>query len=149
MSKCHNVKLRHYEKATKFEEISHLFWQNSCFFSVATKQVGDFFANFCGLLRKAGNNNYNFFDMVKLFVDLRRMEIYAWDTFTQLRLHGLHSYFLGPGISRFCFIFYPFCGLNGKLLCMQHLLHFSFKFWTFKPVKTWENGKFLFWKCLL
>ena len=37
------LKLRHYKKATKFEEISHLFWQNSCFYSVASKQVGDFF----------------------------------------------------------------------------------------------------------
>ena len=38
-----SVKLRHYEKATKFEKISLLFWQNSCFYSVASKQVGDFF----------------------------------------------------------------------------------------------------------
>ena len=36
-------KLRYYEKATKFENISHLFWQNSCFYSVTSKQVGDFF----------------------------------------------------------------------------------------------------------
>ena len=47
------VKLRHYEKATKFEKISHLFWRNSCFYSVASKQVGDFF-KFFGLFRKAG-----------------------------------------------------------------------------------------------
>ena len=95
------------------------------------------------------NNIYNFFDLVKLFVNLRGMDIYAWDTFTQLRLDDLHSYFLGPGISRFCLQFYPFGGLNGELLCMQHLLQFSFKFWTLKAVKTWKNGKFLFWKCLL
>ena len=37
------VKFRYYEKATKFEKISHLFWQNSCFYSVASKQVGDIF----------------------------------------------------------------------------------------------------------
>ena len=37
------LKLRHYEKATKLEKISHLFWQNSCFYSVVSKQVGDFF----------------------------------------------------------------------------------------------------------
>ena len=38
------VKLRHYEKATKLEKkISFLFWQNSCFYSVASKQVRDFF----------------------------------------------------------------------------------------------------------
>ena len=37
------LKLRHYKKATKLEKISHLFWQNSCFYSVASKQVGDFF----------------------------------------------------------------------------------------------------------
>ena len=37
------LKLRHYEKATKFEKISHLFWHNSCFYSDVSKQVGDFF----------------------------------------------------------------------------------------------------------
>ena len=37
------IKLRHYEKATKFEKITHLFWQNSCFYSAPSKQVGDFF----------------------------------------------------------------------------------------------------------
>ena len=37
------LKLRHYEKATQFENISHQFWQNSCFYSVVSKQVGDFF----------------------------------------------------------------------------------------------------------
>ena len=37
------LKFRHYEKATKFEKISHLFWQISCFYSVASKQVGYFF----------------------------------------------------------------------------------------------------------
>ena len=38
----HLVKLRHYEKSVKFEKISHLFWQNSCFYSVASKQPGNF-----------------------------------------------------------------------------------------------------------
>ena len=37
------LKFRHYEKATKFEKISHLFWQDSCFYSIASKQVRDFF----------------------------------------------------------------------------------------------------------
>ena len=37
------IKLRYYEKATKFEKISYWFWQNSCFYSVASKHVGDFF----------------------------------------------------------------------------------------------------------
>ena len=37
------IKFRHYEKATKFEKIFHLFWHNSCFYSVTSKQVGDFF----------------------------------------------------------------------------------------------------------
>ena len=37
------LKLRHYEKVTKYEKISHLFWQNNCFYSVVSKQVGDFF----------------------------------------------------------------------------------------------------------
>jgi len=37
------IKLRYYEKATKFEKISHRFWQNSCFCPVASKQLGDFF----------------------------------------------------------------------------------------------------------
>ena len=36
-------KLRYYEKAKKFEKISNRFWHNSCFYSVASKQVGDFF----------------------------------------------------------------------------------------------------------
>ena len=35
------------------------------------------FVDFSEKLAMKGNNNYNFFDMVKLFVDLRRMEIYA------------------------------------------------------------------------
>ena len=39
-------KLRYYEKATKFEKISNRFWHNSCFYSVASKQVGDFFEIF-------------------------------------------------------------------------------------------------------
>ena len=37
------IKSRHCEKATKFEKISHLFWRNSCFYPVVSKQVGDFF----------------------------------------------------------------------------------------------------------
>ena len=41
--KLAEIKLRHYEKATKLEKISHLLWQNSCFYSVVSKQVGDFF----------------------------------------------------------------------------------------------------------
>ena len=34
----------------------HIFWQNSCFYSAAaaSKQVGDFFQNVFGLLRKVG-----------------------------------------------------------------------------------------------
>ena len=50
----HNVlKLRYYEKATKFEKKFYRFWQNIFFYSVESKQVGDFF-NFWGLFRKAG-----------------------------------------------------------------------------------------------
>ena len=37
------VKASFSEKATKFEKISHLFWQNSWFYSVVSKQVKDFF----------------------------------------------------------------------------------------------------------
>ena len=37
------LKFRHYEKATKFEKISHLFWQNSYFYSVGSKKVAYFF----------------------------------------------------------------------------------------------------------
>ena len=37
------LKFRHFEKAIKFEKISHLFWQNRCLYSVASKQVGEFF----------------------------------------------------------------------------------------------------------
>ena len=47
-----HLKLRLYEKATKFEKISHLFWHHIFFYSVESKQVGDF-KTFCGLLRKA------------------------------------------------------------------------------------------------
>ena len=46
------VKFRHYEKATKFEKISHLIWQNSCFYSVASKQAGDFFQIFVAFSEK-------------------------------------------------------------------------------------------------
>ena len=41
------IKLRHYEKATKLEKIYHLVWQNSCFYSVVSKQVGFFFKFLC------------------------------------------------------------------------------------------------------
>ena len=37
------LKFRYYERATKFEKISHLFWQNKCFHSVVSKQVEYFF----------------------------------------------------------------------------------------------------------
>ena len=46
------IKLRYYEKASKFEKIPHLFWQNSCFYSVALKQVGDFFQMFDAFSKK-------------------------------------------------------------------------------------------------
>ena len=45
------LKSRNCEKATKFEKISQLFWRNSCFYPVASKQVGVFFKK-CGLLSK-------------------------------------------------------------------------------------------------
>ena len=41
------IKFRYYEKATNFKKISHLFWQNSCFYSLASKQVEDFFKFLC------------------------------------------------------------------------------------------------------
>ena len=47
-----HLKLRHYEKATKFEKISHLFWQSSCFYSVSSKQVEDFFQIFVAFIEK-------------------------------------------------------------------------------------------------
>ena len=40
-----HIKLRHYEKATKLEKISHLFWQNSCFYSVVSKEE-EYFSKF-------------------------------------------------------------------------------------------------------
>ena len=50
------VKFRYYEKATKFEKISNLFWQNSCFYqgfySVVSKLVGDFFFKFLAFSEK-------------------------------------------------------------------------------------------------
>ena len=36
-------KFIHYEKSIKFEKISHFFLQDSCFYSVESKQVGNFF----------------------------------------------------------------------------------------------------------
>ena len=42
-TKTPQVKLIHYEKATQFETIFHLFWQNSCLYSVVSKQVEEFF----------------------------------------------------------------------------------------------------------
>ena len=39
----YKVQLRHYEKVTKFEKISLVFWQNGFFYLVASKQLGDFF----------------------------------------------------------------------------------------------------------
>ena len=42
-NKSRFLKLRYYEKATKFEKISHRSWKNSCFYSVVSKQVGGFF----------------------------------------------------------------------------------------------------------
>ena len=38
-----DLKLKHYEKVTKFEKISHLFWQNSSFPEVVSKKMGYFF----------------------------------------------------------------------------------------------------------
>ena len=40
-------------KVKTLKKISHLLWQNSCFYSVSSKQRGSF-SNFCGLFRKAG-----------------------------------------------------------------------------------------------
>jgi hypothetical protein len=48
------IKFRHYENAKKCEKISHLFW--SCFYSVASKQVGDFFKNFVTFSEKLDFN---------------------------------------------------------------------------------------------
>ena len=83
--------------------------------------------------------------MVMLFVHLRGLDIYGWITLIQISLHSLHSlsYFMGPVISRF-FDFYLFfvVWMGNCSFCMQHLLNFSFKFWPWKVVKTWENGKF-------
>ena len=42
-----SVKFRYCEKATKFEKISHSFWN----YLVTSRQSGRFFSNFCGLLR--------------------------------------------------------------------------------------------------
>ena len=41
-----NLKLRYYKKDAKFEKISYRFWQNSCFYSVVSKQAGYFFQIF-------------------------------------------------------------------------------------------------------
>ena len=55
-NRVHILNLRRYEKATKFEKISHLFWQNGCFYSVASKQVGYFF-NFVWPFQKSWTLN--------------------------------------------------------------------------------------------
>ena len=54
------IKFRYYEKATKFEKISHLFWQNSCFYSVASKQVGDFFKFFVAFSEKLDFTSFGY-----------------------------------------------------------------------------------------
>ena len=46
-------KIRHYEEATKFEKLSHLFWQNSCFYSASSvKTSGRFFQTFVAFSEK-------------------------------------------------------------------------------------------------
>ena len=42
------------------QKISHLFWQNSCFYSVASKEVGDFFQIFVAFSEKL-NFSYKIF----------------------------------------------------------------------------------------
>ena len=42
----------YFEKAIEFEKIFHLCWQNSCFYSVASKQVEDFFQIFVAFSKK-------------------------------------------------------------------------------------------------
>ena len=44
--------LRHFEMAIKFEKIFHSFRQSSCFYSVASKQVEDFFQIFVAFSKK-------------------------------------------------------------------------------------------------
>ena len=51
-----SLKFRYYEEATKFEKISNLFWQNSCFYSVGSKQVADFFQIFVAFSEKLNFN---------------------------------------------------------------------------------------------
>ena len=60
-----NVKFRYYEKATKLEKISHLFWKNSCFYSLASKQVGDFCQIFEAFLKYLLRYSHLFFYQIK------------------------------------------------------------------------------------
>ena len=46
------VKLRRYEQPQNWKKIAHLFWQNSCFYSVVSKQMGDFFQTFVAFSEK-------------------------------------------------------------------------------------------------
>ena len=74
------LKLRHYEKASKFEKIYHLFWLNSCSYSVVSKRVGDFF-KFLWPFQK----NWTLSNFIHI----------SWFFFQTLRpSHNTHTYFV-------------------------------------------------------
>ena len=62
------LKLRDYEKPTKFEKNLPLVLTNSCFYSVASKQVGDFFQVFMAFPEILNFNDDNQFDKYVLAV---------------------------------------------------------------------------------
>ena len=95
------IKLRH-EKATKLEKISHLFWQNSCFYSVASKQVGYFF-KFLWPSQKSWTLHTNTFDYI--FVNIS-----PWKCIFQLGILDCRK------VLRHNFLFLLKCSKIAKLL---------------------------------
>ena len=53
-NKVHSTKLKHYEKATKFEKNLPPVLTKQLFLLSSVKTSGIFFSNFCGLFRKPG-----------------------------------------------------------------------------------------------
>ena len=51
-NKVHSTKLKHYEKATKFEKNLPPVLTKQLFLLSSVKTSGGFFSNFCGLLKK-------------------------------------------------------------------------------------------------
>ena len=81
------LKFRYYEKATKFEIISHSFFEIGC---VTSNQNGGFFSNCCGLL-KLGSVlilRYGLPNIFRIdFTFVLRFKYLVFYIFTHLRYH--------------------------------------------------------------